>query len=97
MSSNISRRILETKDDASNVVSRILKKEDTQFELVDFAKYNKTARLRSEHYHHFFVLCYQNSTRSAGWVVCRYDLNRSCEVEKSVFSFRSVQGGTNKL
>ena len=35
--------------------------------------------------------------KATGRLVCHYVLNRGCELEKSVFYFRTVQGGTNKL
>ena len=97
MSSSRSRQILATKEEAIVVVRRVLNGDDTRFDLVPFETYNKNAKLRSEHYNGFFIVCYANSLRSAGWLVCRYAKNGRCPVEKALQCFKTVQGGTSRL
>ena len=91
------RRLLETREEAVTIVQKLLTNEKCSFCLVNFETYNKVARLRSKHYHHYYVLCHENTTQSAGWLVCRYVRHGSCQIDKSVFSFRTIQGGTLKL
>ena len=95
ITSTASRRVLETKEEAAKAVSSVLKNTEKQFELVDFDKYNRTARLRSKHYQQYFVLSYHDTTKSADWLVYHYFMNQRCDVEKSVFSFRNIECGTN--
>ncbi len=66
MSSTASRSVLETKEVAAKAVSSVLKNTETHFELDNFHKYNRTARLRFKHYQQCFVLCYRNTKISAG-------------------------------
>ena len=96
MSCSSSRRLLESREEAVSVVQAILKKQESVYELVDFETFNKTARLRSKHYRLYFLLCLKNTTRSSGWLVCRYLVNGGYQPDKLVFSFSTIQGGTYK-
>ena len=95
--SPIDRQILNTKESACAVVQRMLNGNDTRFEMVPFLAYIKNAKLRSQHYKAYFVLCHANTTHSAGWLVCQYTKTGGCPVEKALHSFRTVQSGTSRL
>ena len=97
MSSSSSLRLLESREEAVSVAQAILKKQESVYELVDFETFNKTARLRSKHYRPYFVLCFKNTTRSSGWLFCRYLMNGGCQSDNSIFSFSIIQSGTSKL
>ena len=90
-------QFLETKDSACAAVQRILNNRDSRFEVVPFENYNKTTKLRSQHYNGYFVLCHSNTLRSAGWLICRYVKNGGCCLERALFSFKTIQGGTSRL
>ncbi len=96
MSSSSSRRLLESKEEAVSVVQAILKQQKSIYELVDFETFNKTARLRSQHYRPYFVLCFKNATRSSGWLVCPCLMKGGCQSDKSVSSFSTIQGSASK-
>ncbi len=49
MSASNSRQMLETKDDATAAVKRILDGNVSRFEMVPLDEYNKIAKLRSQH------------------------------------------------
>ena len=91
------RQILNTKESACLFVQRMLNGNDTRFEMVPFLAYNKNAKLHSQHYKAYFVLCHANTTHSAGWLVCQYAKTDSCPLEKALHSFSTVQGGTSRL
>lgn len=69
------------KDEAKSAVRRVLKGEATNFELVPFERYNRIVKLRSPYYHGYLVVCYGNTLRPAGWLVCKYATNRKCQLE----------------
>ena len=97
MNASESRQILESRYDACTAVRQILKGNHTRFEMVDFEQYNRIAKLRSRHYASYYVRCHANSLRSAWWLLCRYAKNGGRKLEKALYSFKTVQGGTSLL
>ena len=61
-----SRQLLETKEEARSAIARILKGDNSRFQVVPFEKFNTVAKLRSRHYNGYFVICHTNTLRSAG-------------------------------
>ena len=92
-----SRELPETRDNAVVAVQRILAANESQFDFVSFLKYNAVSKLRPQNYNGYFVVCHINTLRSAGWLLCRYALNGGCTLEKSLYSFKTIQGGTSRL
>ena len=92
-----SRQLLETREQAIIVVKELIRGNSTRFELVPFEKYNTIAKLRSQHYNGYFVVCHVNTLRSAGWLVCRYAKNGDCPLDRAIQIFKTVQGGTPRL
>ncbi len=97
MSDVQSRQLLETKDQAISVVKRLLNERDSYFELVEFEKFNNIAKLLSQHYKNYHVLCDANTLRVAGWIPCNFAKSGDCALEKALFVFKTVQGGTSRL
>ena len=97
MSQSQTRQNIITRDDALTVVKSLLKGENNRFELAQFEKYNTHAKLRSQHYKGYFVVCHANTMRSAGWLLCRYAQNGVYTVEKGLFNFETLQGATTRL
>ena len=97
MTTSTSRQLLETREDACSTVQKILHGEAARFEMIPFDKYNRIARLRSPHFNSYSVLCHSSTTRSAGWLVCRYILNGGCQLEKGLYAFKIVQDCTSRL
>ncbi len=87
----------ESKDEACSVGQRILNGNDTRFEMVSFKKFNRVAKLRPRCYNGYMVLCHANTTRSAGWLLCRYAKHDGCSLSKALYSFETVQGGNSRL
>ena len=63
MSQSQTRQHIITRDDALTADKSLLKEENNRFELVPFEKYNTHAKLRSQHYNGYFVVCHPNSMR----------------------------------
>ena len=97
MSQSKSRQLIITRDYALAAVKSLLRGESNRFELVPFEKYNTHTKLRSKHYKGYFVAFYANTTRSAGWLLCRYAQNGVCTVKRGMFNFKTLQGGTTRL
>ncbi len=97
MSSSSSKQLLETRDEGCPAVQRILKGDESRFEMVPFEKFNAIARLRSQHYNGSYVICHENSLRSAGWLLCVYVKNGGCLLQKALYGFKTVQGDTSRL
>ena len=82
MNASNSQQILESREDVYAAVHQILKGNHTRFEILDFERSNRIAKLRSQHYASYFILCHENSLRSAGWLICRYAKNDCCPLQK---------------
>ncbi len=80
------RQLLETKDQAIPVANRLLNGTDSCFELVELEKFNAVAKLRSQHYKNYHVLCYANALRSAGWLFCNFAKSGTCALKKHYLS-----------
>ena len=64
--------------------------------MIHFQKYNVVTKLWSQHYDGYFVICHIHNFRSPDGS-CRYLLNGRCPLEKSLYSFKTIQGGTFRL
>ena len=65
--------------------------------MFNFERYKRIAKLGSQHYASYNVLCHANSLRSAGWLLYRYAKNGVCLLEKVLYSFKMAQGETSRL
>lgn len=87
-----------TRQDALQALGKIKKNEDCNFQLVDFRTFRRSApSLRSHHYEHYEVLCYANTSRDTGWVVCKYFNTGSCPLRSALRRFDPSKGGTASL
>ena len=78
MSALSNRQLLETKDNASGALQRILNNRDSRFEMFPFEKYSETGKLRSQGYNRYFfsaipTLC----VLQVGWYA---DMPRTADV-----------------
>ena len=69
MSASSSRQMLETKYDDTAAAKCILDDNESPFKMVPFDEYNKTAKLRSQYYKPYYIICHSNTLRSAGWLL----------------------------
>ena len=92
-----SRQILESRDDACAAARQILRENHTRFEMIDFERYSRIAKLRWRHCASYYVLYHANSLRSAEWLLYCYAKNGGCPSEKALNSFQKVHGGTSRL
>ena len=98
MSQSQNRQLIITRNDTPAAVKSLLQGKANQFELVSFEKYNTHAKLSSQYYKGYFVVCHANTVFSAGWLLlCRYAQNGVCTVEKGLCDFKTLQGGTALL
>ncbi len=97
MSGSNSRQMLETKDDALAAVKRILDGNESRFKMVPFDEYNRIAKLWSQYYNSYYVICHSITLRWAGWLLCRYAKHGGCPLGKALYFFKTVQGGTSRL
>ena len=80
MSTSESQQIIESRDDVCAAVRPVLKEITRIFQMVDFERHNRIAKLRSRHYVNYYVLCHANLLRSAGWLLCHYAKNGGCQL-----------------
>ena len=92
-----SRQLLETREQAIIVVKELIRGNSTWFELVPFEKCSTVAKLRSQDYNGYFVVCHVNTLRSPGWFICRYAKNGGCPLYRAIQSFKTIQVGTSRL
>ncbi len=90
-------QLLETRDDASTAVGRILDGRQSLFEMAPFAKNSTVNKLSSTCYKENFVICHANTLHSDSRLLCRYAKNGGCLLEKAQLSLKTEQGGSNRL
>ena len=89
MSDPSNRQLLETRDYAYAAVQRIFTNRDSQFEIVPFEKYSKTAKLRSQHYNeNSFSAIPALCILQVGWYA---DMPRTADVVWNKYYFLSKQ------
>ena len=78
-------------------LKKITEEHDSAYHLVPFKSFQHGKKLRSNRYHSFHVLCFLNTHKQAGWLVCNFALTGGCKLSQALLTFNTSTGGTGRL